>query len=239
MLINIIQHGNQSFYKLKYTSWAGATSLVSNVDQPPVHAGFFIMEQFDLFNQPPIRSAKNSISQQYVKSIFDYKDGFLYWKVKIARKVKVGEKAGGMKKYEGKPRWFIRLNKTYYASARLIFLWHKGYLPETVDHRDHNTLNDFIENLRAATRLQNNRNTSSHKNAASNYLGVSVANRNKFISDDGSVGYRYSYWQAQITIETKHLHLGYFKTEDDAAFAYNVAAAKYFGEFANLNIIDE
>jgi hypothetical protein len=42
---------------------------------------------------------------------------------------------------------------------------------------------------------------------------------------------------AQIMICGKHIHLGLFKDEKDAAESYNIAAKSYFKEFANINKI--
>jgi hypothetical protein len=46
-------------------------------------------------------------------------------------------------------------------------------------------------------------------------------------------------YRARIRVNTKLLHLGYFKTSREAAIAYNEAAIKYFGEYAYLNKITE
>lgn len=46
-------------------------------------------------------------------------------------------------------------------------------------------------------------------------------------------------FRAYIAINKKQIHLGFFEKEIDAAKAYNEAVKKHYGEFANLNIIEE
>ncbi len=95
-----------------------------------------------------------------------------------------------------------------------------------IDHKDRNRFNNQKENLRVCTSLENSRNRTSQKHSTSKYLGVCWNKKaNK--------------WIAYITSNVKSKHLGYFKVEKEAAIAYNNAAVEYFGEFANLNIIDE
>lgn len=182
---------------------------------------------------------RSEITQYYIKSILEYNGGLLYWRVKIARKVKIGKVAGGIKRDKKTARYEIRLFGKLYKAARLIFLWHHGWLPEEIDHEDHDPLNNLISNLRPASHQQNSQNTSSRKNVTSKYLGVSLTSKShKHTLKSGDIkNYIHTYWQSQLSVNGKHNHLGYFKTEEAAALAYNEAAKIHFKEFAHLNII--
>ncbi len=91
-----------------------------------------------------------------------------------------------------------------------------------VDHIDHDTLNNQKYNLRNVTHKQNVQNTSSWVKCRSAYRGVSFeTSRQK--------------WTAKIKVNQKTLNLGRFYDEKEAAKAYDEAAKRHFGEFANLN----
>ncbi len=97
--------------------------------------------------------------------------------------------------------------------------------PLIVDHIDGNKLNNCRDNLRICTRVQNSQNMARHKNNTSGYKGVSFNKaRNK--------------WDAYITVYGKRRNLGRFKTDLEAALAYDKAASFYFGEFAKLNLTE-
>jgi len=97
-----------------------------------------------------------------------------------------------------------------------------------VDHINHNTLDNRKENMRVCTKAQNGMNQKKQKRKTfSKYKGVVFYKKGN-----------YTCFHAQIMIGQKHKSLGYHKTEELAAIAYNVGAVKYFGEFALLNIID-
>ena len=60
------------------------------------------------------------------------------------------------------------------------------------------------------------------KDSTSKYFGVCWVTRN-------------GKWVSAIGLGGKSHHLGYFDTELEAAIIYNIAARKYFREFANTN----
>ena len=118
--------------------------------------------------------------------------------------------------------------KTQYQVHRLVAL---EFIPNpsnktTVDHIKNKAIqNNNVENLRWATRKEQRWNISTHINTSSKYKGVSL---NKSTGE----------WRSRILVDNKHIHLGYFKSEEEAALAYNKKANEHFGEFANLNVIE-
>jgi len=93
---------------------------------------------------------------------------------------------------------------------------------KVVDHIDNNGLNNQRNNIRIATHQQNLMNQKKSVPHSSRYKGVSLYKAN-------------GRWTAQLSLNNKTHHLGYFKTEIEAARAYDVKARECFGEFANTN----
>jgi hypothetical protein len=88
-----------------------------------------------------------------------------------------------------------------------------------VDHIDHDGLNNTRANIRTATTSQNATNRT-FKKLKYHYRGVIRKN-------DG--------WIARIKKNGKRKILGPYKTEIEAACAYDLAAKELHGEFAVLN----
>jgi|ERR1700730_3329774 len=127
--------------------------------------------------------------------------------------------------------WVAHLKRgAFYAERRLSdgksISTHRQILKtdaSDIDHKDGDTLNNCNYNIRPATHSQNGGNQRKHTEpCTSKYKGVS------FNSCAGK-------WQAAITVNRQRIFLGYFKDEEKAAWAYDTAALKYFGEFSRLN----
>lgn len=100
-----------------------------------------------------------------------------------------------------------------------------------IDHINHNTLNNQKSNLRICTFSENLWNT--FPKASTGYKGVSYHYRTY------ADGTPYRVIRSGFSMNGKHIYLGYFKTEEEAARAYDAAIVKYHGDFAFLNFPED
>lgn len=161
------------------------------------------------------KPSSKEISQTDVKEYFDYKDGWLVWKKKLSNKTIPGNKVGypdahGYIQFG----FFGRMVKAH----RMIFLWHHGCSPESIDHINHDTKDNRIENLRAATTQQNSRNARIRKDSGTGRKGV------HYFKQTGR-------YQAYVGHNGQNIHVGYFDTAEDAHKARSKLAEKLHGEF--------
>lgn len=91
-----------------------------------------------------------------------------------------------------------------------------------VDHKNHNPFDNRRHNIRACTHQQNMFN-----------LSFRIGYKTKGITYDKSR----NRWKARIGYKSKSIFIGWFKTQELAAVAYNKNAQKLYGEFALLNQI--
>jgi len=110
------------------------------------------------------------------------------------------------------------------------------------DHINHDGLDNQRHNLRACNSKENSRNRLSCVNATSKFIGVHLVRVmpiKKHTTVDGIEkiysGKKYIYWGARIQYEGKSELIGNFKSEVDAAIAWDARAKVVYGEFANLN----
>lgn len=158
------------------------------------------------------------INKDYALKIFDYVDGNLYWKTKTSKysNIKIGQIVGFLDK-ENYRR--VVINKKSYGVHQIIYLMFYGFIPKEIDHKDGNPLNNLIENLRQANRIEQGCNTKISKNNTSGVKGV--------------------YWHKQIkkyvvrlNIDGKRRNFGTYNDIDYAKFVSEAMRYKYHKEFA-------
>ena len=98
-----------------------------------------------------------------------------------------------------------------------------GYLPKCVDHIDRDQTNDRIENLRAATVAENQRNVALRKDNSSGVKNVCWNKRSKK-------------WGVQLSFNGKIRHFGHYDNLELAELVALEARAKFHGKFAYLGL---
>lgn len=93
-----------------------------------------------------------------------------------------------------------------------------------VDHINGNTFDNRKCNLRLCSISENTRNMITPSHNTSGYKGVYWNERNKK-------------YRVRLTLNGKHIELGYHTNIHKAAELYNIGAIKYFKQFAKLNHI--
>lgn len=139
------------------------------------------------------------LTQTILKERFDYDNGELIWKIRPSNRVQIGDVAGYI---DNNGRKIIKIDNKLYKAHRLIFLWHHGWLPDLVDHKDENPLNNRIDNLRSLDRAGNATN-SSKKWGSNPSRGIRLTSSGKY--------------QARY----KGLSLGSFESLPEAVLAYD------------------
>lgn len=114
---------------------------------------------------------------------------------------------------------FTRERCVYARAGGSLYLHRLILEADETDHENRNGTDNRRGNLRPCTRQQNLANRR-HRRRKSHFKGAEKF-RNR--------------WRARITVFNKNIQLGTFDTAEKAARAYDTAATKYFGEFAELN----
>lgn len=135
--------------------------------------------------------------------------------------LKIGYHQVATSNENGRKKWYI------HRLVALHFVPNPSQLPN-VDHINRDRLDNRASNLRWCNQSQNTINQSSRQERRlySRFRGVTFNQQTQK-------------WVAQITHKRKHISIGYFETEAEAGRAYNKKAVELFGEYANLNEIDD
>ena len=121
----------------------------------------------------------------------------------------------------GNSVYLNRSNGKSFPITRLIMGKKEGFI---VDHINRDAHDNRRENLRFATKQQNNCNRKIKRNNTSGYKGVYHNLRSA-----------YRPWIASVTLNGKRKYSKGFATPREAAEEYNRMAKEIHGEFASLN----
>lgn len=122
--------------------------------------------------------------QSYLNEKLSYnpETGFLTWKTrpdtskpnKIFNSLYANKFAGFLKTSNKSKTAYLglKIEGKSYSAHRAIFAMMAGYMPEEVDHIDHDGLNNKWSNLRASNSQDNSKNLPMQKSNKSGYVGV-------------------------------------------------------------------
>ena len=157
--------------------------------------------------------ANQVLDQSLVKKFFNYDPvtGVLTRRLPTSNNTYVGDVAGYL---TGAGYLAVDFGRKTYLVHRLIWLYMTGHLPDQVDHINHNGLDNRWCNLREVNSADNMKNTSISRNSTTKINGVSfMKSHNKY--------------RAQITVNSKQIHLGVFEDINDAIKARKTANVQY------------
>lgn len=160
-----------------------------------------------------------ALTQEEVHRLLEYRDGTLFWKKMVTNKT--GKRVGKVAGYIHPTGYrLISVHGYQYKAHRLVFLYHYGYMPEFIDHINGVKDDNRIENLRAATKAQNNQNRRAQKN---NVFGIKGVSKLKNSPN----------WRCRISYNNKLHELGGFKSKELANEFIELWREMVHGEFAN------
>lgn len=167
------------------------------------------------------RTRKRYPCEEEVRRVLGYcpETGRFWWLEDVSRKCKAGDTAGTIRP-DGYRQ--LRLDGVLVLGSHVAWFMNYGEWPPSgydVDHKDRNTSNDAKDNLRLATRTQNNANAKRPRHNTSGYKGASYDKRR-------------DKWEACINYKGRKRFLGYFDSPEEAHAAYCKAANDLHGEFA-------
>lgn len=154
---------------------------------------------------------------------YEPEEGAFYWKKITSRRVKIGRRAGVVQTthpVSGATYRYISFKTRKFLEHHLVFLFETGTIPDQIDHRDGNGLNNQFSNLRVATDSQNRANTLRNANNTSGFRGVTKSG-NK--------------WVARLEHFGQRFQLGSFENKEDAHKAYLRKQEELFGQYALVN----
>ncbi len=162
---------------------------------------------------------------EYLRELFLYEPdtGLLRWRVDRGG-TKAGDVAGARRGESGYVQ--VSVDCKLYRAHLIIFKMVMGREPVAqIDHENTIKFDNRWDNLREATKSQNQANIGLIASNTSGFKGVSQYRAGEA---------RGLAWQATIGHQGRSVYIGHFATREEAASAYEAKAIELFGEFARV-----
>lgn len=151
----------------------------------------------------------DTITQEKLLAMFEYRDGKLFVKHNPARdwrhNRRVGQETGRSRDADGYLRVLIDLGsrRVFKRVHRMIYLMHHGECPEIVDHVNGIVTDNRIENLRPATVSQNSSNRRLSTRSTTGVEGVRLRHNGRY--------------QVHLQVDNRTYYRGHYATLEEAA----------------------
>ena len=156
---------------------------------------------------------QGSVTQESLRELLSYDPdtGVFVW-IKSRRAGWNGKIAGSIRSSRGKKYLVIKIDGRPYPAHRLAFLHVHGYIPAMIDHRNGDSLDNRMRNLKSCDRFENAQNHTIYRKKGPLPQGVHALLSGRY--------------QARITVNGNVLSLGSYDTAEEAHAAYMSARIK-------------
>lgn len=156
-----------------------------------------------------------NVDASLLTQYFKYSEGMLIRTISTSGNALIGSTVGSLQTTCNSTYLRTKLRGKTIMVHRMIYAFHKGTWDfGLIDHIDHNTLNNKIENLRLVSIYENQQNRLKNYNNTSGVTGVVYIKHNKL-------------WVASISIKGKRIFLGSSKDKAIAIALREAANIKY------------
>jgi len=157
------------------------------------------------------------LTQTRLKELLHYnpETGVFVWRVTRPGPATSSGSAGAT---NDKGYWHISVDGRVYKAHRLAWLYCYGQFPNgRLDHKDRNSLNNRIANLREATPNQNNVNSKTQRTSRTGLKGVGQRDSRR--------------WVTRVQHNGNRFYIGTFNNVEEAYIARYISAKSLHGEF--------
>lgn len=160
---------------------------------------------------------RNEPLKEELREVFEYRNGWLYWKISTASRVKIGARAG----WTASHYYTVCFKGEAWVGHRIIWIYHYGAIPKgfEIDHKNEIKLDNRIKNLRLSTSGLNRANVLLIKTNTSGHKGVNWNQQARK-------------WRTQMIYKGKMFYFGNYDTKEDAISVYRKRSVEILGEFS-------